>query len=392
MMRKHGFSDLIRYWLPVLGVLLLAAGFARGQMPNGMDGDVRRDLKVLKNQIRRERQRGARVRRRQETVLQEIDTLIRRRLVLQRELSGLDEEIAQVEKEVAVQEAEAGYLEETYRQLQRRFSARLKIRYCQPPGKWLDFLDRDLDLTEKVNAMVYGERVLAADRRLQAEYRQLLNQVREHRRELEKRRSFLHELRERQLAKVAELEENIAKKNELLYKIKHQVKAHDELVGELGKMAEKLEQMTLAADLPVTDFASLKGNLPMPVDGIVISFFGLEKDSDFATVTSNKGIEIEAPAGSPVRVIHSGVVVFASWMKGYGNLLVADHGGGYCSVYAHLREFSCKVGDHLKSRQVIGDVGNGVFSDIPSLYFEIRKNGVPEDPLTWVSQIGEQAG
>jgi septal ring factor EnvC (AmiA/AmiB activator) len=74
-------------------------------------------------------------------------------------------------------------------------------------------------------------------------------------------------------------------------------------------------------------------------------------------------------------------------MKGYGNLLVVDHGGGYYSVYAHLDKFACKLNDQLKTREVVGGVGQGAFSDTPSLYFEIRKDGVPEDPLIWISQL-----
>ncbi|MEA3333990.1 MAG: peptidoglycan DD-metalloendopeptidase family protein [Pseudomonadota bacterium] len=350
-------------------------------------GDSAQDLRTLNEQIIKERKQEQRARLRQGSVLQEIDDYNRWRTALQGELETLAGEVREVGLQVAVLEVEATRLEESLQRLLQKFCQRLKIRYCQPPGKWLDFLDSDADLTEKLNALVYGRRVLAADQHLQGTCAKLLNEVRNRRKELDIRRLFLVQLEKQQVDKMAELEENIAKKNELLYKIKHQVKVHEELVAELEKVAARLKKMTLAPVLPETDFASLKGSLPMPVEGVVISFFGLEKDSRFATVTSNKGVEIEARVGSPVKVVHDGLVVFASWMKGYGNLLVVDHGGGYYSIYAHLEEFACRINDRLQALDVVGQVGQGVLSDAPSLYFEIRKGGIPEDPLVWISQL-----
>ena len=345
------------------------------------------DLRLINDQIIKERKQEKRARLQQGSVLQEIDDQNRWRIALQGELEGLAEEVQEVGLQVTEIEAEAARLEESLGLLLQKFCQRLKIRYCQPPGKWLDFLDSDADLTEKLNALVYGRRVLAADRDLQSSCSKLLEEVRNRRKELDTRRLFLLQLEQNQVVKMAELEENIAKKNELLYKIKHQVKAHKELVAELENVAAKLEKMTLVTGLAETDFASLKGRLPMPVEGIVISFFGLEKDSRFATVTSNKGIEIEADLGALVKVVHGGLVVFASWMKGYGNLLVVDHGGGYYSIYAHLEEFACRINDRLQPLEVVGQVGQGVLSDASSLYFEIRKGGIPEDPLVWISQL-----
>ena len=348
---------------------------------------VKRDLRTLNEQIVKERKQQKRARLRHGSVLQEVDALNRWHAALRSELDALSEDVKGVNLQVAEQEAAALQLEASLQKLLYKFCQRLKIRYCQPQGKWLDFLGDDTDLTEKLNALVYGRRVLAADRALQSSCKLLLREVQNRRRELNERRLFLLQLEQQQAVKVKQLEENIAKKKELLYKIKHQVKAHEELVAELEKVAAKLKKITLETGLPETDFASLKGSFPMPVEGVVISFFGLEKDSRFATVTTNKGIEVEARFRDPVKVIHGGRVVFAAWMKGYGNLLVVDHGGSYYSVYAHLDEFSCALNDQLQALDIVGRVGRGGLSDTASLYFEIRKGGVPEDPLTWVSQL-----
>ncbi len=384
-----------RVWLGVLFVALFSLLAVLGPGPVlGADAalELQRDLQVIKRQISREKRSARRGRLKQETLLQELDVLNRRRSIIARELAELELKIRDVSVQVAAEERKGAAAEKNYRDLQRQYCRRLKIRYCQPLGKWLDFIGREPDLTARVNFIEYGRRVLAADRRLQDACRVLLHKVEQHRRELEKDRLLLCDLKRSQEAKAAELEESIAKKNELLYRIRHQVASHEKLIAELEKTAAQLRRMTRRQPTRNTGFAALKGRLPMPVEGVVISFFGLEKDDDYATVTRNKGIEIEAPAGSPVRVVHSGKVVFASWLKGYGNLLVVDHGAGYFSIYAHLQEFNCRLGDKVVAGQQVGRVGVGIFSDTPSLYFEIRNNGVPEDPLTWVSQLEEQAG
>ncbi|MBN2809723.1 MAG: peptidoglycan DD-metalloendopeptidase family protein [Deltaproteobacteria bacterium] len=375
-------------------LLFFFAGLVEMRMPadcraQGKNDDpaLARDLQTLKEQIAQERRQEEKARSRHGSILLEIDDLNRWHGALQGELKALGDELLEVGSQVAVQEDAALHLEESLHDLLQKFCRRLKIRYCQPPGKWLDFLDGDADLTEKLNALNYGQRVLAADRALQNSCTKLLGEVKNRRLELDERRQFLLQLEEQQARKTAELEENIAKKNELLYKIQHQVKVHQELVAELEHVASKLQRMTFAKGLPETDFALLKGSLPMPVDGVVVSFFGLEKDSRFATVTNNKGIEIKARFGDPVKVVHDGQVVFAAAMKGYGNLLVVDHGGGYYSIYAHLEAFACSLNDYLRTSDIVGQVGRGVLSETASLYFEIRKDGIPEDPLSWVSQM-----
>jgi len=346
-----------------------------------------RDLHTLNKEIQKGRKQSNRARLRRGSLLKEIDDLSRWHSALNQDLKKLAADKQTAKLQVEEQKYEAARLEKSLKEIRKTFCQRLKIRYCQPPGKWLDYLDGDADLTENLNSLVYGRRVLEADKKLQNSYLSLLAEINNHHLELKKRHQFLAHLEQQQADKMATLEENIAKKNELLYKIKHQVEVHEKLVVELEAVAAKLKQMTRKTELAKSRFAELKGSLPMPVNGVVVSFFGIEKDVRFATATRNKGIEIESKSGTPVKVVSSGEVAFAAWMKGYGNLLVVDHGGGYHSVYAHLDNFNCKVHDQLKVADVVGGVGSGLFSDTPSLYFEIRKDGVPEDPLIWIKQL-----
>ncbi len=371
----------------LLGTLVFVLGPGLRTVCADRDNEIARDLRTLNREIKQSRKQEKRAQLRHDSVLKKIDKLNRLRIDLKRDIKKLTEESQVAKMQVEEQKIDAARLEESLDEVRQKFCLRLKIRYCQPPGKWLDFLDSNADLTENLNSLVYGRRVLESDKRLQQSYLNLLGEIRNRNSEVEKRHLFLARLKQEQGDKIVALEENIAKKNELLYKIKHQVTEHKKLVAELEEVAAQLKRMTLESASIASNFVACKGNLPMPVEGTVVSFFGIEKDSRFATVTRNKGIEIETESDSPVRVVYQGDVVFASWMKGYGNLLVVNHGGGYYSVYAHLDKFSCMLNDHLQALDVIGNVGQGQFSDTSSLYFEIRKDGVPEDPLIWISQL-----
>jgi septal ring factor EnvC (AmiA/AmiB activator) len=146
-----------------------------------------------------------------------------------------------------------------------------------------------------------------------------------------------------------------------------------------------LEQLVLGlgeGDVAVP-VAAFKGSLPWPVPGRVRSGFGRRKHPRFDTYTVQNGIEIEAPVETPVTAVHEGTVVFAERFRGYGLLVVVDHGGKHHSLYAHLTEVKVTPGQRVAAGDAIGSVGTSGLEG-PGLYFEIRSLGKPEDPLDWL--------
>lgn len=129
------------------------------------------------------------------------------------------------------------------------------------------------------------------------------------------------------------------------------------------------------------EFARLKGKLSLPVRGELNNRFGAPReDSDLTW----KGLFIEARSGALVKTIAAGEVVFADWLRGFGNLLIVDHGEGYMSLYGFNETLHRQVGDTIDAGDVIAEVGNSGGSADPGLYFEMRHQGKPFDPLTWV--------
>jgi septal ring factor EnvC (AmiA/AmiB activator) len=129
-----------------------------------------------------------------------------------------------------------------------------------------------------------------------------------------------------------------------------------------------------------SNFSSLKGKLNLPVRGDVINRFGSSRSD---TGVSWKGLFIRASEGSEVKSVASGRVVFADWMRGFGNLIIVDHGSGYMSLYGNNQAVLKQVGDEVNAGDNIAAVGNTGGNESNGLYYELRRASKPLDPLSW---------
>lgn len=133
--------------------------------------------------------------------------------------------------------------------------------------------------------------------------------------------------------------------------------------------------------LPAGNFAALKGKLRLPVRGSVTNRFGRTRQEGSIW----KGLFIRAPQGSDIKAIAAGRVVFADWMRGFGNLLIVDHDGGYLSIYGYNDAVLKEVGDSVHGGDSIAVAGNSGGNQESGLYFELRHKGQPIDPLKWIN-------
>lgn len=148
----------------------------------------------------------------------------------------------------------------------------------------------------------------------------------------------------------------------------------------IDRLQEAVQSMPPEFDLPPNQaFASLKGRLPWPVKGAVRASFGTGRTERIRW----RGTLIAAEEGAEVRAIYDGRVVFADWMRGFGLLLIIDHGAGYMSLYGHSQSLYKDVGEAVRAGEVVATVGSTGGRSGPGLYFEIRHDGVPDNPEVW---------
>lgn len=133
-------------------------------------------------------------------------------------------------------------------------------------------------------------------------------------------------------------------------------------------------------------FDAARGKLPWPVNGRVLARFGSPRGDDPRATWD--GVLIGASAGSTVRAVHGGRVVFADWLRGAGLLVILDHGGGYLSLYGHNQSLLKDAGDTVKAGDPIATVGASGGQNTPAVYFAIRHQGRPTDPSIWCRTQG----
>ncbi len=126
------------------------------------------------------------------------------------------------------------------------------------------------------------------------------------------------------------------------------------------------------------------GALPWPVSGQIIRGYGRQEDPELGTYTFHSGLAIDAKIGSSVRAVFAGRVVYSGWYKGFGNLVIIDHGEGFHTLHAHLSAISKARGELVLQGAVVGEVGDTGSLHGPQLYFELRRNGRPVDPGRWL--------
>jgi septal ring factor EnvC (AmiA/AmiB activator) len=174
------------------------------------------------------------------------------------------------------------------------------------------------------------------------------------------------------------------RKEKLLTEIVERKETHAAYLQELEEAETRLQLLLqgLTTDDVAVPIPAFKGRLPWPVAGGVRVAFGRRKHPKFDTYTVENGIEIDAREGAPVAAVHEGTVAFADRFRGYGLMVVLDHGGKHHTLYAHLADLRVQAGQKVAAGHLLGLVGSGV--EGPGLYFEVRFQGRPEDPAEWL--------
>lgn len=133
-------------------------------------------------------------------------------------------------------------------------------------------------------------------------------------------------------------------------------------------------------------FSRFRGRLQMPVQGTIISRYGPSQNRNYSSFTFQTGIDISVDKGEPVRSVFKGEVLYAEWLKGYGNLIIINHGDSFYTLYAHVEEFFKKKGELVDTSEVIALAGDTGSIKGPCLHFEVRHHGKPVDPMKWLKK------
>jgi septal ring factor EnvC (AmiA/AmiB activator) len=235
--------------------------------------------------------------------------------------------------------------------------------------------------------------VAAMDRHRAEQHKQNLVSLRTAQGTLEKRRSEMSRLQQAAAAARAAADRAAASHTQLITQIDSRRDLMAELAGELQNAQMKLQQtlnaMSAGAPRPAADGPALpirpfRGDLEWPVAGRMLTSFG-RRGTGVAGAPAQNGIQFTAAEGSPVRAVHDGTIIFAGPFTGYGTLVIADHGSQTFSLYGQLGASQVARDTKVERGDVIGTAGR-VLVGIPGMYFEMRVDGKPVDPLEWLKK------
>jgi murein hydrolase activator len=320
------------------------------------------------------------------TLLGELRKLEIERQLRAEELKTIDADAAKIEAELTATDQRVEALQSSARKSEPELRARLVEIYKLGRARYLRLLLATPDLQHLRQATRTVAVLAKLDRERIAAHQQTVNELARTRQTLERRRRDLASLRAAASHAQAAALRAARARTELVRDIDRQRDLNAQLAGELQTTQQKLQAMlremasgaaTGAAETAALPLKPFRGDLPWPVNGQVQRAFGRGSAAN--------GVEIAAPEGASANAIHDGVVAFAGTFAGFGSLVILDHGSQAFSLYGDLLEISVKKGARVEHGQPIGKIGPTP-SGTNALYFELRVDGQPVDPLQWLKK------
>jgi len=389
----------------VLALLAVVPAAAQTRRDDPLQAEQRK-LQQTQKQLKEERERAAAARARETSLLAELEEIERRLAAKQRDVARLEARIRKAQNDVQMIRGEISRLERQRAGQMNALARRLRVMYrVHAQGGALPVILSGEDPVTRAVAVRHLASLAALDARLIQEYRVTSDRLADRKGKEEAQQQELAGLHEDAKREQAEVDREVAKRRVILAKVRDERAYHERMVGELTEASHRLEafirelqakQRKLARipppkggiEAPAIGFGALKGRLPWPTEGKIVTGFGAQVHPRFGTRTFRNGVDIEAAVGREVLAVHGGHVIYTGWFKGYGNLIIVDHGNDYYTLYAHIADIEAKEGDDVRQGQRIGTVGDTGSLAGPRLYFEVRYQGRPQDPEQWLRQGG----
>jgi septal ring factor EnvC (AmiA/AmiB activator) len=358
--------------------------------PFGFAATPQAEYKKIKREIKEQKEKIEKVERRERSILTELEETGKDLSTVEVDLRKYRKRLKNTESQIAKVEADIslnrGSIERQREWIKRKLRAMQKNRY---PGDFLLLLSGTDDISQLMKSWKNLEYIALYENRILNGYKENLKGLQDKEKQLKVLKVELVKNTEKVRAKEAELTGKKQDKEELLASVKKEKSSYEKMLKELKEASRRLLDVIQESDKDTyraKGFSGLRGKLPWPVDGKVAIPYGSSRDPQFNTPVFRSGIFIQTGDDSSAKAVHAGKVVFAEWFKGYGQLMIVNHGDGYHTLYGSLSEIFSKVGDIINSGQVIGRVGDSGVLNAPGLYFEVRYKGKPLDPLQWLKR------
>ncbi len=370
-----------KFFLPLITILLFTS-FSYSEHPEEKYRKIQKKILEHKNKIKE-------VQEREHSILKDIEDVNKKLAKIEKELRKLKKKLSQTESEIAAVNEEIGKtkvsLEKQKDWINRKLRVMHKFGYS---GDTLMLLLNADDISQMMRIWRYLENITRYEHKILGDYQKNLRNLDEKSKKLNVLKTELLANKKEIKTKERALEKEKNSKRIILTGVRYKKASHQKMLSELKEASKKLLKIIKEASksdaYAKSTFRRLKGKFSWPANGKIAIPYGTQKDPHFNTPVFRNGIHIRSNYKADVKSIYKGKVIFAEWFKGFGQLVIINHGGGYHSLYGNLSEIFSNAGDIIKESQVIGKVGTSGILNAPGLYFEIRYKGKPLEPTQWL--------
>ena len=356
----------------------------------------RKTLDQLKDQIEEKRKQADEAGKKRDSVLQGLQSLDERLVQYRQAHQDISRKVRKKDQEIDTLTRQMSSLREHIDERRDAILARLRIQYMEGRlGHWKTLLASD-SYGDFQRRLLYLSAVSERDYALMETFRADVEQMQRSERQREDARTNMLVYKQSTEKHLNDIKALKKEKRVYLTSITHEKESYERALQELERSASRVDSLLRelenrrraamvkppAGSLP----RGLKGLLPWPAEGSVITYFGRQKHPTFNTYVQRKGIEIRTPEGSSIHAVMPGTVVYADWLKGYGLVIIIDHANGFFSLYAHASKILTSVGAQVTAGQAIGETGDTGMTGENTLYFELREGADPVDPLQWLAK------
>ena len=371
-------------FVPALVLLLLFPSVSNTATPQ-------EEFKKIQEQLQAQKKKLTETLLRESSVLNELDSVNIKLSNVEAALRKYRKILKQTESEIETVNRGIAETRESLAKQKDWLARKLRImqRYGYA-GDMVMLLMSAEDIPHMMRVWKYMENLTRYEHNVLANYRANLRALDEKSGKLLLLKAELEKNTEKVMTKEKEMGEKKREKELILSSLRNEKDSRRKMISELKETSQRLldiiRESSRTDDYAAEGFGRLKGKLFWPAEGKIAIPYGSQKDPQFDTPVFRNGIHIRTDDSADTRSVYTGKVIFAEWFKGFGQLVIINHGSGYHTLYGNLSEIFSRVGDIIKENQIIGKVGTSGILNAPGLYFEIRYKGKPLDPVQWLTR------
>ena len=346
--------------------------------------NLRKEQRNVEKQIKNTQKQIKNIENQTKDVSKQIQDLDRKVDKATTDLEKVEKELDQIEKNIEKTTLELEEAEENLEERKDTFNQRIRVMYMNGDTGYLELLLSSSDIKDFLSRKDVVKSIAEHDKKLIKFMKEQRDLIDEKKTELEAQRASVEVTKSKIEARKKELDRVSREKQELMGRLKEDVKSLEKEYDKLNDYAKEIESKIIKLQRNTGPYSGGKMAWPVPGYNKISSYYGYRIHPIFKTKKLHTGIDIPAPTGTAITAAAAGTVIYSDWLGGYGKVVMIDHGGGIVTLYAHNSSLVASTGQVVSRGDTVSKAGSTGVSTGPHLHFEVRKNGAYVDPITWL--------